>query len=362
MSAPAPSARRWQLWQVETARACPLRCVMCPWTPTRPAAGQGLLSQEVWQALRPYLADVATIDFSGGGEPLLQPRLADWIAEARQAGCTTGLLTSGQLLDEATARRLTGAGLDWIAFSLDAADAETYEAIRPGARFEVLVENIRQLNRLRTGGVPRVMLNFVMMTINIGQVEPVVRLAAALGVDRVHFKHCDVIRGQQGRGWALFRSRPDRLLRRHQRGLARACRLARRLGVETTAYSFTPEELPVCDQDPRTSLFVAYDGWVAPCISLALGGPTCFFERDAVMPTVRYGRLPDQDLMDLWTSSTCRFYRDRFAERLHAYEGVLNRADPTCWPPALEQAVAAARRAMPAAPEGCRVCHYLYGV
>ena len=40
------------------------------------------------------------IDFSGGGEPLLHPNLADWIAEAKQAGCKAGFLTNGSLLDE----------------------------------------------------------------------------------------------------------------------------------------------------------------------------------------------------------------------------------------------------------------------
>lgn len=69
-------------------------------------------------------------DFSGVGEPLLHPDLADWITEAKHAGCKAGFLTNGSLLDEATASRMIQAGVDWIALSADGARAETFEGIR----------------------------------------------------------------------------------------------------------------------------------------------------------------------------------------------------------------------------------------
>jgi wyosine [tRNA(Phe)-imidazoG37] synthetase (radical SAM superfamily) len=30
---------------------------------------------------------VTSVDFTGGGEPLLQPKLTGWIADAKAAGC-----------------------------------------------------------------------------------------------------------------------------------------------------------------------------------------------------------------------------------------------------------------------------------
>ena len=90
--------RRWRLLQVESAIACNLDCVMCPWREiTQNPQNRGLMSDAVWAAIRPYLSEVNSVDFTGGGEPLLQPKLEEWIAEAKNAGCETGFLSNGLL-------------------------------------------------------------------------------------------------------------------------------------------------------------------------------------------------------------------------------------------------------------------------
>lgn len=360
---PLHHSRLWRLWQVETSFACNLACVMCPWKGVREQSGDsGLMDASVWEALRPHLQNVAEIDFSGGGEPLMHPGLAEWIAEAKQAGCKAGFLTNGSLLDEAAASRIMDSDVDWIALSADGAKVETFEAIRKGASFGSFCENVRRLTGMRMGKIPRVMFNFVMMPTNIDESQDIVRLAADLQVDQVNFKQCDVARGGQERHLGLFAAKADGETRRHEKTLAKARKLARKLGIETTAFAFVPEELPVCDQDPRNSLFIRYDGRVSPCINLAIGGPSCFLGEDVVMPSVHYGRLPDEDLVDLWKSVSCEFYRKRFEDRVKAHDTELSRANFEPSLIKLEEAFADARKAMPEAPEGCRTCHYLYDI
>lgn len=320
------------------------------------------MDASVWAALRPHLENVVEIDFSGGGEPLLHPDLADWIAEAKHAGCQAGFLTNGSLLDEAAASRMMQAGVDWIAISADAARAETYEEIRKGADFQTFSENVRRLTGMRMGKIPRVSFNSVMMPSNIEQLQGIVRLAADLQVDQVNFKQCDVVRGGEEGKLGLFASKADREIRRHEKALAKARKLARKLGIETTAFAFVPDELPVCDQDPRHSLFIRYDGRVSPCINLAIGGPSCFLGENVVMPTVHYGRLPEEDLQTLWKTESCQFYRKRFEERVTAHDAVLARANFEPSLIKLAEVFAKAREAMPQAPEGCRTCHYLYDI
>jgi len=79
------------------------------------------------------------------------------------------------------------------------------------------------------------------------------------------------------------------------------------------------------------------------------------------MPVIHYGSILEQDLMELWKTEACKFYRERFAERVKAHEDTIveslvgsssNR----------EKALKAAREAMPEAPQGCKVCHYLYDI
>ena len=355
--------RPWRLFQVESAIACNLKCVMCPWRGmAREAENRGIMTPAIWEAIRPYLDRVQSVDFTGGGEPLLQPKLAEWIADAKNAGCETGFLSNGLLLVEEKLKQILDAGIDWICISMDGADAEMYNKIRVGSNFDRVCENVANIARMRSGKIPKTMINFVLMDMNVHQMEAIVQLAARLGVDQVNFKQCDVIRGQEGKGFGLFASEETREIRRLQKSLEKARRLAKKLQVETTAFAFTPQELAVCEQDPRDSLFIRYDGTVAPCINLALGGATTFLGKEETMPAVHYGRIPQNDLMDLWKAESCRFYREKFQERVEKQESVMLNSLLGGSGGNRLKVMEAARKAMPPPPQGCNVCHYLYDI
>ena len=355
--------KRWRLLQVEPAIACNLDCVMCPWREiTKNPKNRGLMTDEVWAAIRPYLSEVNSIDFTGGGEPLLQPKLEEWMAEARKAGCEVGFLSNGLLLNKGRLKRILDAGLDWICISMDGATADIYHKIRIGSDFERVCANVGNIAELRTGKTPKTMINFVLMHINFHQVEEILHLAARLGIDQVNFKQCDVIRGDAGKDLGLFGPKETREIRQLKKALDKAQRVAKKLKIQTTAFPFTPLERPVCDQDPRDSMFIRYDGTVAPCINLAIGGPTTFLGEDVTMPSVHYGRLPEMDLMELWQSDACKYYRAQFKLRVEKYDGTLVDLLLRSGGSNRERALQAARQAMPEPPQGCNVCHYLYDI
>jgi len=359
----AGAPRRWRLLQVESSMACNLKCIMCPWRePAFQHSQTGHMQPDVWAAISPYLKEVQSIDFTGGGEPLLQPHLIEWVGEASNAGCETGILTNGTLITGAKSRQLIDAGLDWLCISMDGATADIYEKIRPGAHFHRVCDNVSQIATQRAGRRPKVMINFVMMQDNVHQLDAMVELAARLGVDQIIFKQCDVIRGDRGRGVGLFNDTPTRDIQKMEKSLRRARRLAKAKGIETAAFSWVPEELPVCAQDPRNSMFIRHDGRVAPCINLALGGDTTFLGNEVMMPRVHYGRLPEDDLLDLWKTDTCRSYRERFEQRMLTYETAFVRSDLEPSPTKIKEALENAKNAMPPASAGCRVCHYLYDI
>jgi MoaA/NifB/PqqE/SkfB family radical SAM enzyme len=223
-------------------------------------------------------------------------------------------------------------------------------------------ENVANIAELRKGNLPKTMINFVIMDNNAHQMEEIVQLASRLGVDQVNFKQCDVIRDQEGKGFGLFASEETKEIRRLQKSLDKAQRLAKKLHIETTAFAFTPEELAVCEQDPRDSLFIRYDGTVAPCINLALGGPTTFLGEEVTMPSVHYGKLPEDDLMDLWESESCQFYRHKFQERVEKYDSIIMNGLLGSSGSNRLKVLHQAREAMPDPPKGCNVCHYLYDI
>jgi len=355
--------RRWRLVQVESAFACNLRCVMCPWREiAQTVENNGLMSQAIWNSIRPHLSEIKSIDFTGGGEPLLQPRLSDWIEEAHDAGCETGFLSNGLLLTKERLQPILEAGVDWICISMDGADAQMYEKIRIGSNFERVCANTANIAAMRTAKAPKIMINFVLMDLNFHQIEDIVQLASQLGVDQLNFKQCEVIRGERGKGRGLFGVEETKAIRRLKKSLAKARRLAKKLDIATTAFAFTPEERSVCEQDPRDSLFIRYDGLAAPCINLAIGGPTTFLGNEVHIPNVHYGRLPDSDLMELWQTQTCKFYRHQFEQRVKKHDeaivaGMLNASGS-----GRLKALQEAKQAMPEPPRGCNVCHYLYDI
>ncbi len=234
--------------------------------------------------------------------------------------------------------------------------------IRPGADFKHVCANIAGITNSGQERHPWVILNFVMMTVNVHQLMDLVHLAADLGVDRINFKQCDVARAVNGKAFELFGQQRGKNIQALETQLKKARRLAVRLGVETTTFSFFPDELPVCDQDPVHSLFIARDGIVVPCINTAYGGPSRFFQQAVMLPRLTFGKLPEQDLMEIWQLERCVSFRDRLIRREQAYNRVLGRSQFDASFIKLEETFQAARDAMPPAAKGCRVCHYLYGV
>ena len=215
---------------------------------------------------------------------------------------------------------------------------------------------------MRINEKPKLALNFVIMTFNAHQFTDIVELASGLGMDQINFKQCDVSRGDDGQGHGLFAAKESKTIRRLKKDLRKSLRHAHRLNLSTTAYPFVPDEQPVCDQDPRDSLFIRYDGWTAPCINLAYGGSSAFLGKPVILPAVHFGQVPFQSLFEIWDSPVCRSYRERFQKRALAYDRVIvNSSFEASWIK-LREVLQAAVSAMPHAPDGCSVCHYLYNV
>lgn len=355
--------RLWDLWQVEAALACNLNCIMCPWHRFRDGLkDRGIMTPSVWNKLVPFLDQVQSVDFTGGGEPLLNRHLLDWIRQANRHGCETGFLSNGLLLNPEFSQELIRTGIDWLGISMDGADETLYEKIRLKSDFSKVCGNIKTVSELRVADKLFLMLNFVIMKDNIHQLEDMVRLASNLGVDQLNFKQCDVIRYDQGKGLALYAQKENRTVLRHKKLLDRARKLARKLKLKTTCFKFIPDEQPVCDQNPCRSMFIGYDGVTAPCINLAMGGPAEFMGTAVTFPTVQYGSVHDLSIKELWESEICRTYRTRFRNRIQIHDRILAGSDFGFSPLSMRRAFQDAVKAMPEALQGCRTCHYLYGV
>jgi radical SAM protein with 4Fe4S-binding SPASM domain len=91
----------------------------------------------------------AYLRISGGGEPMLHPQATELLVYAKSRGCRIGLITNGSKFTPDNSRGLLAAGVDMIEFSVDACDAETYGRVRRKLKWDVLLENVATMLRLR---------------------------------------------------------------------------------------------------------------------------------------------------------------------------------------------------------------------
>ena len=84
----------------------------------------------------------------GLGEPLLHPNVVEFVAEASTRKRRVGLVTNAMRLERRLSSELINAGLDSIAFSIDAADQDVAGQVRAGTDVHTIVENIAEFVQL----------------------------------------------------------------------------------------------------------------------------------------------------------------------------------------------------------------------
>jgi len=159
--------------------ACNYRCKMCN---LYHDASQIISEKVIDEVIRvlPYAQHLRI----SGGEPLMFPYAGKLLRSAKKVGTKTMIFTNGSLLDKISFD--PAQMLDEIIVSLDAANVKTYEYIRR-ANLRKVLKNVSYLtnNKNREGNKPKIIFNFVAMRCNIKELEPLVCLAADMGVTAV---------------------------------------------------------------------------------------------------------------------------------------------------------------------------------
>lgn len=145
---------------------------------------------EVREALS-QVPTVRSVVLHGIGEPLLNPQIAEIIAFCTKKGLKVRFFTNGTVLDEAKAVRIIESGLSRLVVSMDSANAETFEDIRVGAKFEQVVENVKRFVSIRREmgrAHPELSVMAIAMERNVGELKDIIHLAKEIGADSVTLK------------------------------------------------------------------------------------------------------------------------------------------------------------------------------
>lgn len=169
--------------QIEPTTLCNITCQMCV-NPQIKRQRRHMLFKE-FKEIVDGLSLVRKISLTGAGEPLLNPGIFAMLDYAKSKNILIGLSTNGMLLNAENIRKITDINIDWINISLDAATAKTYESIRRGANFEILISNIKPLTEAMKRRRGIISLWFVVMKNNFQELPQVVSIAEKIAVKKI---------------------------------------------------------------------------------------------------------------------------------------------------------------------------------
>lgn len=105
---------------------------------------QGDLAPERFRAILAAIPGLKAVELTGEGEPLLNRRIYDYVAECTAAGLHTHLTSNGSTLSARNVDRLVDAGLKSLAISLESLDPERFARFRPGGDLARVLEGVRR--------------------------------------------------------------------------------------------------------------------------------------------------------------------------------------------------------------------------
>lgn len=170
---------------VEVTTRCNMRCAMCVKQTPGNDVGDVDMSLSTFGGLAPLFPYLESLVLTGVGEPLLHPRLTEFVARARAAmpqQGSIGFQTNGRLLDERRAAALRDAGVDRVCVSVDSTAPDTFRSLRAGGELAEVERSFAALSCAAKGGGIAAGAETVVTRDTVRHLPEMVRWAAARGV------------------------------------------------------------------------------------------------------------------------------------------------------------------------------------
>ncbi len=299
---------------LETTNRCNLLCTTCPRTyeELEPPADMGW---ELFCSIVDQIPSLQRAVLHGVGEPMLVKHLPRMVRYLKDRGTYVLFNTNGTVLNEKNGRALIEAELDELRVSFDAANAESYRAIRGRNYFHRILKNVRAFRDMQEHdgrSKPRVSAWLTGLRETVEQLPDFVRVAAETGVREVYLQRL-VFFGEN----AIGKARPDQALYERLSAeeavyIDRAATLAKSLGITFSASGAASEpgmSLKRSDNGspwslcrrPWTVMYFTANGRALPCCIAP------FSQRGYENYTL--GDATQQSLREIWTGEVYRDFR-----------------------------------------------------
>lgn len=278
----------------ELTYRCPLHCVFC-YNPVNYASIQNELDTSDWiRVMREARAlGAAQLGFSGG-EPLLRDDLEELVAEARELGFYTNLITSGVGLNEKRISALKLAGLDHIQLSFQDSTQEINDFLSSTKTFE-LKKKVAAL--IKQYDYPMVM-NVVLHRHNIPHVDKIIEMALDLDAEYLELANT------QYYGWAM-KNRAQLLPTREQVKTAEDTvnQYREKIGKRCKLLFVVPDYF---EDRPKACM----NGWGSIFLDIAPDGAALPCHNARALPGLEIPNVKDFSIKEIWYESKAfNFFR-----------------------------------------------------
>jgi len=324
--------------QIEVTSRCTRSCSVCPRSQLSERWIDGDLTEGLWKLLEPGLDLAEHVHLQGWGEPLLHPKLPTWAARAREAGCTIGITTNGDLLPDALSWLVEGA-VDLITIST-AGYKGSHSRLRDNSEFIRVIYYAHELIvKLREHGVKaKVKLSYLLTRSNAHELPMAVRAASDAGIDELYVIHLDCRTSAFQFAESAFSGRS--LTPGVDAYLKEAEKSARRNRIRFRGPAANGEKVLACALNPMHFAFITWRGLVGPCtyLLLPIEGAIPRWDESGMrhVDPVAWGDLNQEPLSRIMGSDLRTRFVEPFGRRLAAEDRFLKALD-------LEQSVRALR-------------------
>jgi len=176
------------LIEFDLSNLCNHKCDFCTFSYME---DKSVLDKDVAKRALDSLAacGVRAINWTGGGEPLVNKHFKEIIEHAHSKGLTQGLFTNGVLMNEDTMLSLLKTHT-WVRFSIDAGTSETYKKIKGVDDFDKVLANVKKIVALKNkvGSKTDIGIGFVITPVNHKEIPTFSEIIKETGVDYGQYK------------------------------------------------------------------------------------------------------------------------------------------------------------------------------
>lgn len=180
------------IFDVATTGSCNLKCIMCE-SNDKVIPVDELLNEMMFEKILPTsLPKMRNLYLMGNGDPFFNKACRHFmqnIDTTKYPNLQIKLMTNGMMLTPKMWETVKHNRIESIHVSIDAASKETYEYIRVKGKWDVLVENLKHISRLRQENIINgFYISFVVMKSNYKELKKFVEFGIELKADLIEIQ------------------------------------------------------------------------------------------------------------------------------------------------------------------------------